>query len=337
MQNEILNRLRAIPGVTSVAFVDQMPMEGFDSGWDEISTENTASAGRILPLRLYKFASPGFFRAAGIRLIAGREITWAEIYGQRHVVVISDNLARELWGTPAAAIGKRLREFEGMPWHEVIGVAENTHENGVEKQAPAIVYWPPLMEYLFGRKELDAVRTVTFVLRSRRAGTESLVAQMKGAVWSVESSLPVASVRTMQTIYDRSLSRASFTLVMLGIAGLMALVLGTIGVYGVISYAVSQRRREIGIRLALGAQPRELKRMFVRSGLALTALGAGLGLIAAIALTRLMKSLLFGIDPVDPLTYVSMPLFLGVSAVIASYLPARRAAMVDPVEVLKAE
>jgi ABC-type antimicrobial peptide transport system permease subunit len=141
----------------------------------------------------------------------------------------------------------------------------------------------------------------------------------------------------MQDIYDQSLSRTSFTLVMLGIAGAMSLVLGIIGIYGVISYAVSQRRREIGIRLALGAQQRELKKMFVRSGLTLTGIGAAIGLVTAAALTRWMKSLLFGISPLDPWTYVAVPVVLAVAATLASYLPARRAAAVDPVEALKAE
>jgi ABC-type antimicrobial peptide transport system permease subunit len=141
----------------------------------------------------------------------------------------------------------------------------------------------------------------------------------------------------MQEVYDQSLARISFTLVMLGIAGVMALVLGIVGIYGVIAYAVSQRRREIGIRLALGAQQGELKRMFVLSGLALAGTGVAIGLAAAIGLTRLMKSLLFGISPLDPLTYVAAPVVLVAATILASYLPARRAAAVDPVETLRAE
>jgi ABC-type antimicrobial peptide transport system permease subunit len=156
-------------------------------------------------------------------------------------------------------------------------------------------------------------------------------------VWSVNSNLPVAEVRTMQEIYDLSLARTSFTLVMLAIAGGMALVLGIIGIYGVMSYTVSQRRREIGIRLALGAQGGELKHMFVRHGLMLAGIGVVIGLGAAAGLTRLMKSLLFGISPLDPVTYVAVPLILALAAIVASYLPARRAAAVDPVQALKVE
>jgi ABC-type antimicrobial peptide transport system permease subunit len=184
---------------------------------------------------------------------------------------------------------------------------------------------------------LSASRAVTFAIHSDRAGTVSFLSEMQQAVWSVNSNLPLASVETMQKIYSRSLARTSFTLVMLAIAGSMALVLGIIGIYGVISYAVSQRTREIGIRLALGAQKRELKWMFVRSALTLTGIGVAIGLVASAGLMQFMKSLLFGISPLDPLTYISIPIILVGSALLASYLPARRAAAVDPVVALRAD
>ena len=184
---------------------------------------------------------------------------------------------------------------------------------------------------------IDAPRFVTFAIRSTRAGTESFLKQVQQAVWSVNASLPLASVNTMQEIYSQSLARTSFTLVMLAIAGAMALALSLIGIYGVISYAVSQRTREIGIRLALGSQKNVLRWMFVRSALVLTGVGVVIGLAAAAALMRLMKSLLFGISPLDPLTFVTVPIILATAAVLASYLPARRAAGVDPVETLRAE
>jgi predicted permease len=337
-QNNILDKLAAIPGVTSAGFSSEMPMEGFASMWDEIFAEDkTYSANEIAPLRFYKYVSPEFFHTAGTRIVAGRDMTWTDVYGLRPVVMLSDNLARELWGSPSAALGKRIREFPSMPWHEVIGVIQDVPENGVQANAPEIVYWPPIGPHVFGPAPLNALRTVTFVIRSDRAGTQSFLNQIQQAVWSVNSNLPLASVRTMQEVYSKSLARTSFTLVMLAIAGAMALVLGVIGIYGVISYAVSQRRREIGIRLALGAQQAEVKRMFVRSALALSGIGVAIGLAAALGLMRLMKSLLFGISPLDPLTYASVPVVLVAAAVLASYLPARRASAVDPVEALKAE
>ncbi len=335
IQNNIADKLAAIPGVTSVGFASAVPMEGIEPDWDAIYVEGKPDPGGIPPLRLFKNVSPGFFHTTGTRMVAGRELTWTEVYGLRPVAMVSENLARELWGTPSAALGKRFREFR--QWWQVIGVAQDVRENGVHDKAPAIVYWPSMMNDLYGPHTFDVVRTVTFVVRSDRAGTEGFLNEVRQAVWSVNSSLPLASVRTMQEIYSESLARTSFTLIMLAIAGAMALVLGIIGIYGVISYAVSQRRREIGIRLALGAQQGELKRMFVRSGLALAGIGVAIGLGTAAGLTRLMTSLLFGISPLDPLTYAAVPVVLVAAAVIASYLPARRAAAVDPVEALKAE
>jgi predicted permease len=288
-------------------------------------------------MRLYKNVSPGFFGTAGTRLIAGRDYTWADLQDRRPVVMISENLARELWGSSSGAIGKRVRSSTHSVWREVIGVVQDVHDNGVHEPAPAIVYWPTALESLYQPGVLNVTRTVTFAIRSERAGSESFLNQVRQAVWSVNSSLPVASIQTQQDIYHQSMARTSFTLVMLAIAGSMALVLGIIGIYGVLSYAVSQRRREIGIRLALGAQPGELKRMFVRHGLILASIGVAIGLIAASGLTRLMSSLLFGIKPLDPVTYAAGAVLLGIAAALASYLPARRASAVDPVEALKAE
>jgi len=339
MQNEIVDKLSAIPGVKTVAFATEMPMEGFPSSWDAIQTEDKPTAGNeIPPLRLFQSISPGLFETTGTSLVAGRDFTWTDLYGRRPVAIVSENLARELWGSPAAAVGKRIgTTLARSSLHEVVGVVENVRENGVQEPPPPTVYWPSFGVDLYDPAHVDAARTVTFAIRTGQAGREGLLGQVNRAVWSVNASLPLASVRTMQEVYDLSLERTSFTLLMLGIASAMAMLLGIIGIYGVISYAVSQRRREIGIRVALGAAPAELKRMFVRYGLALAGTGVVIGLGAAAVLTRLMKSLLFGVTPLDPLTYAAVPLVLAAAALLASYLPARRAALVDPVEALKAE
>jgi ABC-type antimicrobial peptide transport system permease subunit len=183
---------------------------------------------------------------------------------------------------------------------------------------------------------MNSIRGVIYVVRSERTGTEAFANELRRAVWSVAPNLPVAP-RTMRDLYERSLERTSFTLVMLGLAASMALLLGVVGIYGVISYAVSQRRREIGIRAALGAQQRDLQRMFVRHALALAGIGIALGLAAAAGLTRLMSTLLYGITPLDPLTYAAVPVILCVATVLASYLPARQIVSVDPVEALRSE
>jgi predicted permease len=338
IQNAIQDKLASIPGVTSAGFASSMPMEGFEANWDVIvAQDKTYRPEEIPPLYLYKYIAPGFFQAAGTRMVAGRDLTWTDIYGLRPVVLLSENLAREMWGSAAAALGKRVHEFPAMPWHEVIGVVQDVRENGVHQKAPEIVYWASMIEPFRPGLPPSVRRAMTFVVRSERAGTESFLRQVQQAVWSVNASLPVALPRTMRDVYGESLARTSFTLVMLAIAGGMALLLGVIGIYGVISYAVSQQRREIGIRVALGAEPKQLRTMFVRYALVLAGIGVAIGLATAAGLMRLMKSLLFGISPLDPLTFAIVPLVLVAAAVMASYLPARRAAAVDPVETLRAE
>ena len=333
-QNAILDKLAATQGVKSAGFASDMPMEGFDSDWDEIFAKDKVYSGDLIaPLRLYKNISPGFLQTAGTRLVAGREMTWSEVYALRPVVMVSENLAREMWGTPSAAIGKYLREYSDMPWHEVIGVIQDVREKGLQEKAPEIVYWPPLVQNRFA----PAVRTTTFVIRSERAATESFMNEVRAAVWSVNSNLPLASVRTMEEVYDKSIARISFTLVMLGIAGAMALALGIIGIYGVMSYTVSQRKREIGIRLALGAQSGNVLQMVLKQGAKLTLVGVAIGIGAAFGLTRLMTHLLFGVAAHDPLTFVAVAALLLLIALLACYIPARRAALVNPMVALRCE
>jgi predicted permease len=337
MQNNILDKLTAIPGVSSTGFAASVPMSGAEPAWNNIFVEGKNYEGDNVPMRLFNFVSPGYFHTAGTRMLAGRDFTWAEVYDMRPIGIVSEGLARELWGSPQAAIGKHFREWESMPWHEVIGVVQDVRENGVDQVSPATVYWPSMMQGIYGPGTFDSRRTVYFALRSPRAGTQAFINEMQQAVWSVNANLPVADVSTVQDIYSESMARTSFTLVMLAIAGTMALALGILGIYGVISYAVSQRTREIGIRMALGAKKSELVWMFVRSALVLTGVGAAIGLGAAAGLMRLMQTLLFGISPLDPVTFTAVPVVLIVAAALASYLPARRTTAIDPVEALRAE
>lgn len=337
-ENSVVDKLRAVPGVTSAAFTSALPMDGTAPNWDGIFKEGEDYVpGQPMTMRLFVNVSPGLFRAAGTRLLAGRDFTWSDLYSTRYYAVISENLAREWWGSASAAVGKRVRSGSQSAWREVIGVVADVRSNGVHEPAPATVYWPAMNRLLWMDSVVTSTRTAAFVVRSNQAGTAALLDEVQRAVWSVNASLPVAAPQTMQTIYDRSLARTSFTLVMLAIAGGMALVLGIVGIYGVIAYTVSQRSREIGIRSALGARPGALKEMFVRNAMVLSGIGVVLGLSAAAGLTRLMKSLLFGISPLDPVTYAAVPVVLIAAAALASYLPARRAAMVDPVNTLRAE
>jgi len=208
----------------------------------------------------------------------------------------------------------------------------------VQVKPPEFAYWPALMDRWswIGEREY-VVASGMFAIRSSRTGTEGLLAEVRRTIWSVGGKQPVFLVTTQKALYDRSLSRTSFTLVMLAIAGAMALAIGIVGIYGVIAYAVSRRTREIGIRTALGAEPAGLLAMFVRSGLMLAGVGAAIGLVAAAGLTRLMSSLLFGVTALDPMTYAAVSALLIAAAVLASYLPARRAMRIDPVRALQAE
>jgi putative ABC transport system permease protein len=253
------------------------------------------------------------------------------------VAIVSEKLAREWWGSVPAAMGKRIRIGDLGEWREIIGVAANVHDDGVNQEASATIYWHAgVQPGIFGAPP-STPRLIAFAIRTDRAGTESLINDVHQAVWSVNPNLPLFQVRTLADIYNRSMAQTSFMLVMLAIAGSIALVLGVVGIYGVMSYTVSRRTREIGIRLALGAQQASVKRRFVQDGLRLAIIGVAIGLSAAFPLTRLMSSFLFGIQPFDPVTLAAVAALLSIAAVSASYFPARRASSVDPVEALKAE
>jgi predicted permease len=337
MQKEILEKVSAIPGVVSAGFTTRLPM-GEPRYSSALMAEGQVDDGRTPPNRHARAVSPGLFRTQGTPL-RGRDFTWTDVDEGRLVAIVSENLARELWGSPADALGKRIREYydKESPWREVVGVAGDVHDDGVLRPAPATIYWPPHPgARLFGFPGFLA-RRVSIAVRTERAGTESLLEDLTQAVASVSPTLPLAQVSTLGELYRQSMARTSFTLVLLAIAAAMALLLGLSGIYGVISYAVAQRRREIGIRLALGAEPRDVRMMFVRRGLVLGSIGLAAGLVGAVGFSRLMESLVFGIPPLDPVTFAVTPAILVATAALATYLPARRASAVDPVETMRIE
>jgi predicted permease len=336
MLHQILERIEAVPGVESVAFGSALPMEGgiITSGtWTD-----TADLGpdQAPPQRRTKFVSPGFRRTLGAPLRAGRDLDWTDAYARHSVALVSETLAREEWGSPEAALGKHVRTNLQDPWREIVGVVGDLRDDGLRQPVTAAVYYPTLMDG-FWNNPTFVWRFHALAIRSPRAGTESFVRELHYAVWDVNPDLPLAGVQTLGDLYDASMARTAFTLVLLAIAGAMALLLGVIGIYGVISYAVSLRRREIGIRLALGAQPGELRGLFLRHAMALAAVGSAIGLLAAAGLTRLMASLLYGVSPLDPATFAGVAAILLAASALASFMPARRAAAVDPLEALRAE
>ena len=337
MENEMIDKLAAIHGVASAGYVSGAPLEGISMQSDLLYARDKAySPGQIPPIRAFRYFTPGFLKTDGTPLIAGRDFTWTDVYEKRRVGMVSENMARELWGSPAGALGKQLRTGLNDPWREIVGVVADVYDRGVDQEAPSFAYWPALMDN-FELEPVRAIRYGVFAVRTDRAGSQAFIAEARRAIWSVDANVPVFLVRTMKDVYDASMARTSFTLVLLAIAGIMALVLGVVGIYGVIAYAVTQRTREIGIRMALGAEPRGLRGMFVRQGLLLSAVGAAIGLVAAAALTRVMSSLLFKTTALDPATYIAVSVLLILAAALASYVPARRATAVDPLEALRTE
>jgi putative ABC transport system permease protein len=336
MHEAILNKLAAIPGVASASFSTAVPMDGVNSMDPIFAQDRTYAEGELPPLRRFKFVSPEYLGTLGTPLVAGRDLTWADTYQKLPVAIVSENFAREYWHSANDALGKRIRVGNTDDWREIIGVAGDVYYEGVNKPASSVVYWPVIMGRFEGEKDYVR-RGVAFALRSPRAGSESFMTEVREAVWSVDANLPLAQVHTLGYFYGKSLARTSFTLVMLSVAGGMALLLGIVGIYGVIAYSVSQRTREIGIRMALGAQTATLTGMFVREGLLLTGIGIACGLVVAFVAMRLMASLLFHVSPMDPVTYLGMTIGVVVTGYLACYLPSRRAAMVDPVEALRAE
>ena len=336
-QRTIVEALEAIPGVTSVAFTSVLPLDEVDPAWNSISVEGE-SAALESALRVFNYMSPGYLETMGIRVVAGRDLTWADLEETRSVTLVSAGLAREIFGSPEAALGRRIRGAQGGALREIVGVVDDVRSQGLESEPPPTVYWPSMMADFFPfQTPLFIQRGVAFAVRSPLAGTPALARQIERAVWSVNPDLPIASVRTMQNFHDRSLARTSFTLVMLVAAAGAALVLGVVGLYGVLSYVVSTRRREIAIRFALGAQSSDVQARIVRQGVVLAGIGVGIGLVAAAGVARLMTSLLYEVQAVDPLTYAAVAAGLIGVAALASYVPARRASAVDPAESLAAE
>jgi predicted permease len=328
IKHAILDRLTAVAGVASAgfsAFNDGLPLDG-DGRTNAMFVEGKAPVAGVSSQKELQFVSPQFFETLRTPLIAGRTFDWNDVYQNRRVVLVSENVARTEWGSAPAAIGKRIATRSTGPWSEIVGVVKDVHHNGLNQPAPQVLAFPAV-----------ASATASFVIRSERVGTTGFLDELRKAVWLVNGNLSLTEVQTLGDLYQRSTARTSMTLQLLAITGAMALLLGLIGIYGVVSYSVSQRRREIGIRLALGARRGEVRMMFVRHALVLVGIGVAIGLGAAVGVTRLMESQLFGVSPLDPLTHLAVALVLTTAAGFASYLSAHRGSALNPVEVLKAQ
>jgi putative ABC transport system permease protein len=334
VHEEIAGRLSQVPGVQSVGLSSSVTMDGEDNSnplFVERDPPCDDASQTCWYFRRLKTVAPGYFATMGNDIVAGRDITWSDIYEIRPVIVVSAALAREFWGSPTAALGKRLRAFDSYnPWLEVVGVVGDERDDGLALPPTGIVYWPLLNA---GYTQ----RNLAYSVRSERVGSPEFVRELQSAVWAVDPDLPLSDVSTLAQIEADSMAGTSFTLVMLAIAATIALVLGVVGIYGVVAYVAVQRTREIGIRMALGAQITDVRKIFFRYGLWLTGIGIVVGIAGALLLTRGMSALLFGVAPTDPVTYAAVAVVLTGVALLATDLPARRAARVDPVVALRAE
>ena len=328
----MLEQVRALPGVKSAATTTTLPMSGWNQsgsftieGRQNAPGENSPHGSRWMP-------SEDYFQTMSIPLVRGRYFDARDTEAEGAVVIIDEALARKYW-PGEDPLGKRV-SFESVNqqprWREVVGVVGHVRNEGLEGESRAQYYVP------YGSGSSTG-GTNLFVAVRTDGDPSSLAPSVRGAIASVDRDLPVFRVMTMEKMVADSLTQRRFSMFLLGVFAALALALAVVGLYGVMSYGVAQRTHEIGLRMALGAQGRDVLRMVVGQGMALTAAGLGLGLLGALALTRLMSSLLYGVTAADPLTYGGIALLLGAVALLAAYLPARRATKVDPMEALRYE
>jgi len=336
MDEAITQKIASIPGVSSVSIGSSVPMDKSSYNNPVFVQNRTYERSEIPPSRRFNFVAPGFFSTLGTQLLAGRDFIWTDIYEKRPVVIISKSFASDYWHRPQDALGQRIRVGSTDTWREIIGVSEDVHYDGVEKPTPSMVYWPLMMDHFQGQKQ-RLQRSTVFVVRSQLAGTQSLMKAIQQQVSMVNPNVPLANSDTLGNLYAQSMARTSFTLVMLCVSGGIALLLGTVGIYGVMAYSVSQRTRAIGIRMALGAPRGAVVGAFVRQGMWLTVVGIAIGLVVASATMRFMSSLLYGVSAEDPITYITIACAVVIASLLACYLPSRRAAAVDPMLALRSE
>jgi predicted permease len=340
---DLARRIRDLPGVESVSATSALPMEG-RTAQDPLLVEDVPWSGDdIPPVRRFKSVMGDYSSTVQHSLIAGREIEWTDIRDRAPVAVVTENFAIEYWGNAARAVGERIAMLSSAVaadnrWHEIVGVVGDVHDEGIVQSPAPVIFWPMVM-YTRPESEpgsLFVPRSMAFVVRSETP-TATLIPEVRAALLAVNASLPLTDVRTLDRLLAHSMAGTSFAALMLLIAAGVALLLGIVGVYGVVSFIARLRSKEFGVRIALGAEGRDVTRMVLRQGAALASAGIGVGLLAAIGLTRLMSSLLYGVEATDPATFAAVVAILGSVAMVASYLPAMRASRTDPLESLTSD
>jgi putative ABC transport system permease protein len=322
---QILERIEALPGVGSVSTVVAPPLSGFSaSRYFNIEGRPPQPAGEGLNTG-FNAASPNYFQTLSIPLLEGRDFTRQDVLGTPEVVIINEAMARRFWPNQDP-VGERLRIAED-PWRTVVGVVGNVRHNGLDAEPKPEMFYPSLQSPL---------PFMTLMVRST-TDEKNLTAAIQREIRAVDADQPVFSIKTMDQLVAESVSSRRLNMILLTTFALVALTLAALGIYGVMAYSVSQRTHEIGVRIALGAQPRDVLKMVVGQGMMLTLIGVGIGLIAAFALTRLMTSLLYGVTATDPWTFTAVAVVLSLVALLASFIPARRATKVDPMVALRYE
>jgi len=320
-------RVKALPGVETLGMSYLLPLSSVSLGWEPISIDGyIPKAGEDLIISRTGFVSPDYFQTMGIALLKGRYFNEHDRKGEMEVAIVDNKLAERFW-PDEDPLGKRLRRGKTGPWRVVVGVVRDEREYSQESEPPITAYFP-IEQFTVGSRFLVA-RVSSDPVRMTAAVTREIQA--------LDPELPTYDVHTMERrLYD-SLARRRFSMLLLGVFATFALILAAIGIYGVMTYWVNQRTHEIGIRMALGAQPGSILQLVIRQSLLMVSVGIGIGLTGAFALTRVMASLLFGISATDRWTFIMISLLLGGIALLASYIPARRAAKVDPIVALRYE
>ena len=328
---QLWERLSTLPGVTAAGGVSALPLSQM-MAWGPITVEGRAPApGEAFINTDIRVVGGDYFRAMEIPLLAGRLFSEHDTRETDRVIIVDEHLARELW-PGQDPLGKRVRSggFDASsdsPWLTVVGVVGRIRQDRLDAESRIALYHPHT-QY--------PARAMNVALRSRAAAGR-LSAAVRREIKALDPDLPIYGLRTMVDRVHESLARRRFSMLLLSLFAGLALVLGIVGTYGVMAYQVSQGTRELGIRLALGASPRGLMAFVLGQGLAVALAGAVVGLVAALALTRMMQSLLFGIEATDPVTFLAVPGLLVLAALCASYLPARRAAAIDPAVSLRSD
>lgn len=330
--DRLLARLRALPGVQVAGAVAAIPPVRSASGTAHRIEDHPVEAGQLPPMLWYTAASAGYFQAMHIPLLAGRTFDAPGSQRDLRAVIISQLLARRFW-PGQSAIGKRLGPSGDSIWHTVVGVVGDVRDRGLEQEPAGLVYYP----LSSARDDTISAPVLNLSFAVRTPTPQAIAPAVRQQVWALDPNLPIAGMQTLEKAVSDSLVRRSFTMMALLVASIIALVLGAIGLYGVISYIVTQRTREIGVRLALGAEAKAVRRMVVLQGARLVGGGLVVGCLGALALTRLLQSMLYGISSWDPLTFVAVSLVLAAVGLTASYLPARRASRIDPARSLQLE